>query len=172
MFTLALSLYTGICNMYWAGADTRTRCLSCVIKLHRQQSDQRGFSTETQLVMTMCLHLSRPLWLLPSSRIFTTQEKTTCCTQLFLSQCLHLFRQREAFLKPQKTSATRDTQFVSTPALIVPPPPFPELFSAQFQTPVWGESTEILNTAQEGNNKVVTCICNDSQFSARRSSIP
>lgn len=50
-------------------------------------------------------------------------RKTTCCTQLFLSQCLHCFRQREAFLKPQKTSATRDRQFVSTPALIVTPLP-------------------------------------------------
>lgn len=90
-------------------------------------------------------------------------RKTTCCTQLFLSQCLHFFCQREAFLKPQKTSATRDRQFVSTPALIVTPPPllfpelFSELFSAQFQNPVRGESTEILNTAQEGNNKVVSC---------------
>lgn len=44
-------------------------------------------------------------------------RKTTCGTQLFLSQCLHLFRQWEAFLKPQKTSATRDRQYVSPPAL-------------------------------------------------------
>lgn len=170
MFTLVLSLYTG--NMYWAGADTRTRCLSCVIKLHRQQSDQRGFSTETQLVLTMCLHLSRPLWLLPSSRIFTTQEKPPAVPSCFCPS-VYIFSASGRHFSNRRKHLQQGTDSLLAPA----PPPFPgtllpELFSAQFQNPVRGESTEILNTAQEGNNKVVSCFCNDSQFSARRSSIP
>lgn len=117
MFTLALSLYTGICNMYWAGADTRTRCLSCVIKLHRQQSDQRGFSTETQLVLTMCLHLSRPLWLLPSSRIFTTQEKPPAVPSCFCPSVYIVSASGRHFSNRRKHLQQ------GTPALIVTPLP-------------------------------------------------